>query len=586
MIDFNVIQLFVAGVIALLVLSLYREWLNPALSFFLVVLLFMVTGILTPAEALQGLSNPQLIVIFLLMLVTAGMRELLGNAFFTRLFKPDLSPRGFLLRMIVSVSSVSAVLNNTPIVAFLIPYVREWAALKGVPASRFLIPLSYATILGGMITVLGTSTNLILAGLMTAHGLPMPSFTDFLFLGLLVTLAGWVYLYFIGYDLLPDNRSQLEAVRQNRTEYIAETLVYENSPLAGKTVKEAGLRNLRELFLVEIVRGNEVISPVKPDEVIRPYDLLFFSGNTKAITQLIQTHEGLQFPQLPVNGSFNFVEAVVPANSDLIGKRIRDSDFRRRFNASIVAIHRNGKKVAGRIGEMTLAGGDFLLLLTSDQTQATATDGNLYFLSPPRQYNGRKPAIKWTIAISGLLLLLAGISGMLNLFTASLLALSIFIFSGVMNYERIRKNLDFSLLIVLVSSLAIASALEKTGTAKRMAELILYVSSASDSRTALVVLFAATILLTAIITNPAAVSMMFPVAVSLASQLHVNPMPYCIAIAFAASGDFMTPIGYQTNLMVYGPGGYTFRDFVKVGTPLTIVYSLICMVFIIWYYGL
>lgn len=583
--DFNFFQYFIIGILTLLVLSLYREWVNPALSFFLVVLLFLIAGILTPAEALQGFSNPQLIVIFLLILVTAGMRELLGNNFFARLFRSGLSPRAFLLRMMISVSSVSAFLNNTPIVAFLIPYVREWAAHKGLPASRFLIPLSYATILGGMITVLGTSTNLILAGLMTAHGMPMPSFTDFMYLGLLVTIAGWIYLYFIGYHLLPENKSQLDAVKQNRTEYIVETLVYENSPLAGKTVKEAGLRNLRELFLAEIVRGEEVISPVKPDEVLRANDLLFFSGNTRAISQLVQAHEGLQFPQQPVNGAFHFVEAVVPANSDLIGKRIRDSDFRRRFNASIIAIHRNGKKMSGRIGELTLAGGDFLLLLTGKQVHP-ATDDNLYFLSRPQPYNGWKPAIKWIIAASSVLLLFAGITGILNLFTASLLALSIFIFTGVMNYERVRKNLDFSLLVVLVSSLAIAAALEKTGTAGMIANFILQISSSSDARTALVILFAATLLLTAIITNPAAVSMMFPVAVSLADQLQAEPLPYCIAIAFAASGDFMTPIGYQTNLMVYGPGGYTFRDFVRVGTPFTIIYSVLCIVFIIWYYRL
>lgn len=584
--DFSILHGFVTGVLVLLILSLYREWVNPALSFFLVVLIFLIGGMLTPAEALQGLGNPQLIVIFLLMLVTAGLRELLGSNFFTRLFRPGLSPRAFLLRLMVSVSSVSAFLNNTPIVAFLIPYVREWAARKGVPASRYLIPLSYATILGGMITVVGTSTNLILAGLMTSHGLPMPSFTDFMYLGLLVTVVGWIYLYFIGYHLLPENRSQLDAVKENRTEYIVEIMVYEKSPLVGKTVKEAGLRNLRELFLAEIVRGEEVISPVKPDEVLQANDLLFFSGNTRAISRLVQAHEGLRFPQQPVSGVFHFVEAVVPANSDLIGKRIRDSDFRRRFNASIIAIHRNGKKVAGRIGETVLAGGDFLLLLTNEQTPKFTTHDNLYFVSRPEQYNGLKPGVKWIIATSCILLLIAGIIGLLNLFTASLLALSIFILSSVMTYERIRKNLDFSLLVVLVSSLAIATALEKTGTANVIADAILRASSSADPRTGLVILFAATILLTAIVTNPAAVSMMFPVAVSLAERLHINPLPYCIAIAFAASGDFMTPIGYQTNLMVYGPGGYTFRDFVRVGTPLTIIYSLLCIGFIVWYYQL
>ncbi|MDW8332146.1 MAG: SLC13 family permease [Cyclobacteriaceae bacterium] len=584
--DFNPIHIFVITLLVLLVLSLYREWFNPALSFFLVVLTLLVMGILTPVEVLQGLSNPQLIVIFLLMMVTAGMRELLGDRFFLNLFSLSLSPRAFLLRLMVSVSTVSAFLNNTPIVAFLIPYVKEWAEKKGVPVSKFLIPLSYATILGGMITVVGTSTNLILAGLMTSRELPMPAFTDFLYLGLLVTVAGWIYLYFWGYYLLPAHRSRLEAVRQNRTEYIVETMLYPDSPLSGKTVRDAGLRNLRDLFLVEIIRKGEVISPVTPDEVLQPNDLLFFSGNTQAISNLIQLHEGLRLSEQPVNGAFHFLEAVVPAHSDLIGKRIRDSDFRKRFNASIVAIHRNGKKVAGKIGEMTLAGGDFLLLLTGENQAVTTDDNHLYFISRPQKLNGRKPMLKSLIAVAVILLLAAGISGLLPLFSAALGALCIFLFSGVLNYEQLRKNLDFSLLIVLVSSLAIATALDKTGTADRLAGLILAASSASDVTLALAVLFVATIMLTAIITNPAAVSMMFPVALSLAEKLELDPMPFCMAIAFAASGDFMTPIGYQTNLMVYGPGGYSFRDFVRVGTPFTLIYCTVCITFILWYYQL
>jgi len=586
LVEFSVVHIFIVGTLALLVVALYREWLNPALSFFLAVLLFLVTGILTPQEALHGLANPQLIVIFLLMLVTAGMRELAGDRFFFKLFHLSLTPRAFLLRLMMSVSAVSAFLNNTPIVAFLIPYVREWATRKGVAASRFLIPLSYATILGGMITVLGTSTNLILAGLMSEQNLPLPAFTDFLYLGLLVTVAGWIYLYAWGYHLLPEHPNRLENIQQNRNEYIVETRLLEHAPLAGKTVKDAGLRNLGDLFLVEIIRQHEVISPVSPDEVLKANDLLFFSGNTQAISRLLHTHEGLVIPDHPVNGAFNFVEAVIPANSDLIGKRIRESDFRRRFNASIVAIHRNGRKVSGKVGEAVLAGGDFLLLLTGEKPLLQNQQNHLYLLSRPQKYNGLRPLWRYAMAVTVAGLLISGITGLLSLFTATLAALCLFVFSGVLSYEQLRQHLDFSLLVILVSSLALATALDKSGTADRLAYAITQLSAGSEPRAGLAILFIFTVLLTSIITNPAAVSIMFPVAVALAEQLHISPMPYCIAIAFAASGDFMTPIGYQTNLMVYGPGSYTFRDFVKVGTPFTIIYSLLCITFITWYYKL
>lgn len=582
--EFTGIQVIVLAALVLLVIALYREWLNPALSFFLVVLFFLFTGIITAEDALKGLSNPQIIVIFILMLVTAGMRELLGAQFLHRLFSASLSSRGFLLRMMVSVSAVSAFMNNTPVVAFLIPFVKDWAERRGLSASRFLIPLSYATILGGMITIAGTSTNLMLGGLMTSHGLPLPHFTDFLYLGLLVTVAGWIYLYFWGYYLLPDRRSRLDEIRENRTEYIVETLVYHQSPLVGKTVREAGLRNLRELFLAEIIRGERVITPVSPDEKLQANDLLFFSGNTGAITELIRSRNGLSLPEQPAGGMFNFIEAVVPASSDLIGKRIRDSDFRNRFNASIIAIHRNGRRVSGKVGETILSGGDFLLLLSGGQH--VRDDRNLVYLSVPHTFNHHRPFYKILLGVVVLALLITGVTGVLPLFTAALLALGLFLLGGVLSFEQIRKNLDFSLLVILVSSMAIAAALEKSGTARNLAGAVLMLSGASDARIALTVLFVATLFLTAIITNPAAMSINFPITLSLAVQLNTDPLPFCMALAFAASGDFMTPIGYQTNLMVYGPGGYSFRDFVRVGTPLTLLYTVVCLTFIIGYYHL
>jgi di/tricarboxylate transporter len=588
-VEFSLLQALVLGIVVLLVISLYREWFNPALSFFIAAIALLLTGVITPAELLKGLSNQQIIVIFLLILVTAGIRTLYGSEFFSRLFNTSLKPKAFLLRMMLTVSTLSAFLNNTPIVAFMIPYVKEWAERSGHPASKFLIPLSFATILGGMITVIGTSTNLVLLGLMSEYGLPLLGFKDFLFLGILVSVVGLIYLFFIGYTWLPANDNKIDALRQNLKEYIVETEIFEGSSLIGKSVKDAGLRNLQDLFLVEIMRQEEVISPVSPEEKLEKGDLLFFSGHTQSIYNLINQDHGLRLPKqekLEVEGQFNFVEAVVPASSALIGVRIRESDFRNKYHASIVAIHRNGKRVSGKVGEMHIAGGDFMLLLSGDHVNPARHEKDLFYLSVPKKIEAKKPFWKSWVGLGSFALLVSGILGFIPLFTACLIILTALVFLSVLNLSEIRRQLDLNLLMVLVCSLAIGIALEKSGTAALIAHGLIEIGNSVGTIAVLSALFVVTILLTSLVTNPAAVSIMFPIAMSLADQLNLSGIPFFVAIAFAASGDFMTPIGYQTNLMVYGPGGYSFRDFVRVGAPLTLVYAVICVGFISWYYGL
>lgn len=581
-------QAYVLGIVVVLVLSLYREWINPALSFFIAAVLLLLGKIITPSELLKGLSNQQIIIIFLLVLVTAGIRSIYGSELFTRVFNPTLKPKAFLFRMMATVSSISAVLNNTPIVAFMIPYVKEWAYKTGHPASKFLIPLSFATILGGMITVIGTSTNLVLNGLVSEYGLPLMEFRDFFFLGLTVTVAGGIYLYLVGYRLLPANPNEIDTLRENLKEYIIETNIAPGSRLAGKTVKEAGLRNLQDVFLVEIMRDDRVISPVSPNEVLEVDDALFFSGNTQSIYNLIRDDNGLTIPAEAsrLDGQFHFVEAVIPANSDLIGVRIKDSDFRKRFSSSIIAIHRNGKRVPGKVGEMYLAGGDFLLLLASKNPENGNHEKDLFLLSVPRQVKSEKSSYKKVLGLTSLGLLILGVTGVLPLFTVTLIILCSLVFFGILGLSEIRRELDLSLLLILVCSLALGVGLEKSGAADLIAKLLVGSVVSLGPVAVLASLFLVTTLLTALVTNAAAVSIVFPIAMSIAQQLDLPYTPFFVAIAFAASGDFMTPIGYQTNLMVYGPGGYTFRHFLKVGTPLTILYTLICIAFISYFYNL
>lgn len=580
-------QIYTLVIVVLLVVALYREIVSPAIVFFVAGVALVVGKIITPQELLMGLSNVQIIIIFLLVMVTAGLRGLIGNKFFDAIFKPDLKPRQFLLRMMLFVSSTSAFLNNTPIVAFMIPYVKDWSQKAKVPVSKFLIPLSFSTILGGMITVLGTSTNLVLNGLIQDYKLPMLGFQDFFYLGVMVTVAGWAYFYFIGYKLLPAHVGKLDMVKSNLKEYIVETELFPGSKIIGQTVKDAGLRNLSDLFLVEIVRGDEIISPVAPEEKLESGDLLFFSGNTESIYNLIKEDNGLSVHKATLEaGNFTFLEAVIPANSNLIGVKIKNSDFRKKYDASIVAVHRDGKRISGKVGETELQGGDFLLLVTDEDHEKTLNNQNLYFLSVPKSINVAKPAWFRYLGLTSFSILVLGITNVIPLFFAVLLLLCGFVFLGVIGRDQVRDELDLSLLMVLVCSLAIGVALDKSGAADLLASGLIFAGKSLGSVGVLSALFLATVILTSLITNAAAVSIVFPIAMAISNQLHLPSTPFFVAIAFAASGDFMTPIGYQTNLMVYGPGGYSFKDFFKVGAPFTLIYIIICITFITYFYQL
>ena len=581
-------QILLLATVLFLVVALYKELFNPAFTFFISVSVLLLAGVLSPADLLRGLSNTQIIIIFLLILVTAGIRAIYGNSIFLKMFNAKLSPKAFLLRMMFSSSIISAFLNNTPIVAFMIPFVKDWADKTGNSASKFLIPLSYATILGGMITVIGTSTNLVLNGLISEYELPLLKFTDFLYLGLIVTLLGWIYLYFFGYNLLPSRTGKLEELKDKLKEYIVETEIFKGSNLSGKSVKDGGLRNLKDLFLVEVLRDEKIISPVAPDFILQQDDLLFFSGNTESIFDMIKEENGLRLPKqdkLKGEGHFNFIEAVIPANSDMIGVKVKDSDFRQRFNASIVAVHRAGRRVSGKVGEATLTGGDFLLLL-SGGNYLNQQEKDLFFISSPRSIDNSKPLwVRW-VGITCFLALVLGITGIIPLFSILLTILAAFVIAGILNITEIKRQLDLSLLMILVCSLSIGVALQKTGLADIIADQMLWITKDYGSVASISLLFIITIALTALITNPAAVAVMFPIAMSLAAISEISATPFFVAIAFAASGDFITPIGYQTNLMVFGPGEYKFKDFVRVGAPLTLIYMIVCISFISFYYNL
>lgn len=578
-------QIVVLITLVFLIIGLFSNFLKPAILFLSAVMVFLIFGILQPAQFLQGFANQQVITIMLLVLISAGLRKNFNlSRLFDGLFKIANSTKPFLLAMMSFAAGTSAFINNTPMVAIMTPYVYDWGKKHSVAPSKLLIPLSFATMLGGMITVVGTSTNLVMMGFLEQNNLPLLSYKDFLYLGLLVTCIGILFILFIGYYLLPGNKNKLDLFKERAREYIVETRISNTSDLIGKTVAEAKLRNLKGVYLVDIVRSNKIISPVAPSELLTPNDRLIFAGDTKKIVGLVKRNKGLLLPN--PNGNFigknlELTEVVIPSNSPLSGKIVKDSNFRNDYNAAIVAIHRNGERIRGKIGDIRLQIGDLLLLtIGNDFYNRNDVLKGLYVISKIQKAEpDNYLKSRFFLLALGLIILLI-LTGTIQLFLGLLILFTLLVALKLFSISDIRKEMDFNLIAILVCALSVSEAMIETGSAKLLGDNLMAIMLPFGEIGLLVGLFILTILLTSFITNAAAVSIVFPIAYSICSNMGVAGTPYYIAIAFAASCAFMTPIGYQTNLMVYGPGGYKFLDYFKIGFPLTIIYSITCLVFI------
>jgi len=575
-------------VLVFLVVGLLKE-IRPALVFIISVVALIIFGVLKPTQWLSGFANEQIGTIMLLIIITAAVRKNFNvEAFFDKVFRKARDGKGFLIRMCTYVAVLSSFMNNTPVVAFMTPYVYNWSKRYGIHPSKLLMPLSYATILGGMITVLGTSTNLILNGFLAKNNLPILGFKDFFLLGSLVTITGIIYLYTLGYKLLPENREAFDDFKEKAPEYTVEAYVTAQSKFVGKTVQESGLMGLKGAYLIELIRDGAVITPISPKEEITAHDTLLFIGKPDAIVELASNADyGLRIPTHEEDTS-EVVEAVIPANSPLAGKYATEEYFKSQYDSKIVALHRNGEKITGKMKDVKLAHGDLLLLSVSGafvKTMDSVTD--FYVLSKIDKVTNTNPkALKAFLAILGVVLTLSLFS-IIKMFTALLFILSAILGLGLFNFKEIKKVLDIDLVILLVSALAIGEALISTGAANLIAQGFVDILLPFGKAAVLVGLFVLTVTLTSFVTNVAAVSIMFPVAYALVDRLDmVSGTPLYVAICFAASAAFITPVGYQTNWMVYGPGGYTNKDFVKVGSPLLLIYSTVSIVFILFYYGL
>ena len=570
-------------VIIFIIVSLYFDILGAGFTFLIGVTILGVIGILTPKEMLVGASNEQIGVIILLLLVGNIYRKTsVLNSWFDKIFSNVKSHRAFAGRVMWIIAPLSAFLNNTPLVALMMPYAYDWSKRNNQPISKILLPLSYAAILGGCATLIGTSTNLIVNGMVEEQGMKSLNIFDYTAVGLPMIFIGFLYMRFIGYRLLPSNQITSEKITANTREYLVEAQVTQNSPLSGKTIEEAKLRNLNGLFLSSIIRDGHELLAVPNDTILLPNDILMFAGQTNSIAELLGLHKSLRLPSVGMfarKKNLNIVEIVIPINSPLSSKTLKTQNFRSKYDATAIAIHRNGEKISGKLGSVKLKPGDTLLLLTGDKfTKLTENVRDFYLISKVKKIRKLSRIQSYTLVLGTIAAIVLSSIGIIKLFFALIVLISVLLIINVTNPNELAKSVDFDLAFIIAMALALGIAMEKTGVAEILGNIMIDVFKPWGDIGILAGLYIITAIMAAFITNKAAVALIFPIVLNIAADLGNNPLPYILTVSFAAAANFMTPIGYQTNTMIYGPGGYKFRDFLKVGTPLTVIYGIVTII--------
>ena len=572
--------LYTLLLIVLMTIFLVKEIFDPDIVIFSTLLLLIVGRVITIDEAFVGFSNSGMLTVGCLFIVARALQETgilnqLGDIF---LGNGEKSISIKLLRFLFPVSAISAFFNNTPIVAMLIPVIRTWTRKNDYAVSKFLIPLSYAAILGGTCTLIGTSTNLVIHGLMIENGIGGMSFFEISKIGIPLMFIGVLIVSFVSHRFLPDRKEPIIELGDHTREFVIGLKVQSDYRYCGWSIEEAGLRHLKGLFLFQIERNQKIIAPIGHDEKIQVNDRLFFTGLPRTIIELQKT-PGLMALKDTKFDLKNYdsdrvktFEAVISPASPLIGYSVRESNFRGRYNAAILAIHRSGERIKKKVGDIVLRAGDTLLILArSDFLKDWYNSRDFYLVSESEKISS-KP--RWYSLFSLSILALMIVSMALNivpiLASVSIVAV-ILVMSKCITRQNARRSIEWHVLIIIASSFGIARALDNSGVAYFLASKLIILVGYFGILGILTGIYFMTSLYTELITNNAAAALLFPIALSAANQAGVDPRPFLIAVAIGASASFATPLGYQTNLMVYGPGGYKFKDFLKVGIPMNIV---------------
>jgi di/tricarboxylate transporter len=539
------------------------------------VVALLFAGVIDQQIALGGLSSPAPATIAALYVV-AGATTLTGvlNGLVDRLLG-----RGSLLRLVTGTAALSAFVPNTPLVAMTAPRLVRSCQRRGVNASRYLMPLSFASLLGGTITLIGTSTNLVVSDLLVQAGEEPLGIFEITVVGLPVAIVGIAVLTTVGSRLLPDRNAATTNVSRRAREFQMAASVDRDGPMHGRTVAASGLRGLEGAYLAVIERrgpdGTTSTVPASSDTVLEAGDVCCFLGDS---TRMIDLHEiagltSLERPQLAVaeGPDTRVFEAVVSPNSRLIGATLRSADFRTRYGGAVMAVHRADGELSGQLGRIQLRAGDVLLVLAS-ASFGTRWRGDVDFSlvaavdDPPPSRRHRA----WLPLVAVVAMIVTAAAGWLTLFEAAIGASIVVVLGGVMSVREAWQSINLGVVLTMAVAISLGGAVSASGLAAEIASLLSSGAFAGAGDAFLIAaVMAITIALTELVTNTAAAALMVPVGLSAAAEAGVDPRAVAIAVLIGASCSFLSPIGYQTNLMVYGLGGYRFTDFARVGFPLT-----------------
>jgi di/tricarboxylate transporter len=575
-----------AGAILLFVTG----WLAPEVVGLLAAALLVTFQVLKPDEAVQGFGSPALITLMGLFAVSAGLFRSGGLDRLRALIGSDAvrSPRRMIALLVGVVAPVSAFIPNTPIVATLLPVLEGWCQRRKIAPSRVLLPLSFATVLGGTISLLGTSTNLLASDVSRQLGYGSLELFSFTSIGIPIWLMGSAYMFFVSDRLLPDRGLDGDDLLGGlaREGYLTEVLIPPGSELIGQTVHASRLQRRFDVDVLELQRGEEIFGAPLADRVLQGGDRLVLRCNRETLLRLQQEHtvvlspageqeEAIQELSRPEITTQRIVEVLLPNGSSLAGSSPRDLRFRQRYNATLMAVRRGNQVLRERLGRLVLQAGDVLLLQAPvDAIRGMQANNDLVLLEELEK-DLPTTSRKTLALVIGALVIVLPMFKVLPLMAAVLLAVVIMVASGCLRPGELQRSIRWDVILLLGSLSCFSVAMQKTGLAEALALDLLHSLRGWSPYAVLLVVFVLGQLFTEALSNGTTVVLLTPIATELAKGLGLPPMAFIFAILFAASQSFLTPIGYQTNLMVFGPGRYRFLDMTRYGAPLTLSLALV-----------
>ncbi|MGB3693793.1 MAG: SLC13 family permease [Spirulinaceae cyanobacterium] len=593
--------LLTLSVLVLALVLFITEWLPVDITAILVTVILMLLGLVEPEEGISGFGNAATITVMAMFILSAGVTRT-GVVQVIRDWLIQFggqNPTQQILIMGVVVGPISALINNTAVVAVFLPIVEEWGKKQGISVSKLLIPLSYISILGGMITVIGTSTNILASGLSKQLGYGEFSIFQFTPLGLATFCIGLTYLTLAAPRFLPDRKkanSDLVGQEYGLKDYVSEVVVLPRSSLIGQTLSQSQIQRKFDLDILEIIHDDNRFPQPLADKVLSAGDILIVRGSRDDLLNIkdergIDILPDVEFGQgsLEVeltSGEEKVGEVLILSNSHLIGSTLKDLRFRQRYNATVIAIRRGQEFVRKRLGRVPLRFGDLLLIQAPRQSfLGLQTTKELLVIEQGDLESLRTDKAPIAIAIIMAVVALAA-ADLVPILVSALAGVVLMIITGCLKPGEIYSAVRWDVIFLLAGLIPLGIAMDNSGATAWLADNLVVLGGNLSGYWVLTLFYLTTSLLTEILSNNASVVLMLPIAVEVAKTLELNPLAFMFAVTFAASTSFMTPIGYQTNTMVYGPGNYKFFDFTRFGAGLNLLLTIITPLLIIWIYGL